>query len=141
MKRLLYKKIIVAIIINNLIMATVIGLIFFSFYYERIQNPPVVAFKPAIYLYPNETTQINVSLSLNGKIIESDPVYNNGWSVIATPDGKLNETFNYLFYEASLNYLEIPTDGWCIQNSSLETWLESNLIQFGLNYNESQEFF
>ena len=44
--------------------------------------------KPVIYLYP-ETMEVTVKLNYNGEIICTYPIYNEGWTVIAHPDGKL----------------------------------------------------
>ncbi len=52
-----------------------------------------VARKPAIYLYPQETLKIKVSLSINGEITISEPEYNNGWDVVVEPGGCIENDY------------------------------------------------
>ena len=99
-----------------------------------------VAYKPAIYLYPEETAKIKVSLSINGEITLSEPEYNNGWDVVVEPGGTIEGSYDYLFYEARLNYLETPNDGWCVEYEHLELWMNTMLIELGLNDKESKDF-
>jgi hypothetical protein len=100
----------------------------------------VVARKPAIYLYPQETLQIKVSLSINGEITKSEPAYNNGWDVVVEPGGSIEGSYDYLFYEARLNYLKTPEEGWCVEYEYLELWMNNTLKELGLNEKESKDF-
>jgi len=99
-----------------------------------------VAYKPAIYLYPQETLKIKVSLSINGEITISEPEYNNGWDVVVEPGGNIEGSYDYLFYEARLNYLKTPDDGWCVEYEHLEIWMNTTLKELGLNEKESKDF-
>nr|MCR4766491.1 hypothetical protein [Saccharofermentans sp.] len=49
------------------------------------------AHAPIIYLYPEEETEVNVKLTLDGNLTSSYPHYNDalGWTVTASPDGTL----------------------------------------------------
>ncbi|MDD2693423.1 MAG: hypothetical protein PHY14_00650 [Candidatus Gracilibacteria bacterium] len=51
--------------------------------------PSACAAKPVIYLYPEKTENISVSLDWKKKLLTSIPEYGNGWNVIAEPDGTL----------------------------------------------------
>jgi len=99
-----------------------------------------VARKPAIYLYPQETFKIKVSLSINGEITISEPEYNNGWDVVVEPGSNIENRYDYLFYEARLNYLETPDEGWCVEYEHLELWMNNTLMELGLNEKESKDF-
>ncbi len=99
-----------------------------------------VAYKPAIYLYPQETSKIKVSLSINGEITVSEPEYNNGWDVVVEPGGNIEGSYDYLFYEARLNYLKTPDEGWCVEYEHLELWMNNTLKELGLNEKESKDF-
>ncbi|MBY9010221.1 MAG: hypothetical protein KGD74_10185, partial [Candidatus Lokiarchaeota archaeon] len=71
-------KIILGIfLIIVIIIVASIGIIIFP--YDGGDGGDAVAYKPAIYLYPEETMKIKVSLSINGEITISEPEYNNGW--------------------------------------------------------------
>ncbi len=101
--------------------------------------PPGVK-KPAIYLYPLIDSKIQVKVNINGKITQDIPDYNNGWNVFATKEGIINNEYDYLFYEAELNKLELPHDGWIVKYSDLESWFDNNLPKFGLNEKETRQF-
>ena len=60
--------------------------------------------KPVIYLYPEESKEVSVELDFDGELICTYPEYNNGWKVIAHPDGTLidastDKEYSYLFWE------------------------------------------
>ncbi len=103
--------------------------------------------KPAIYLYPEKPTEINVKLNLDGKLTVSDPVYNptNGWNVLALPDGTIKQPLNmteypYLYYEADLNNVNIPKEGWVVEKSNLKDQISKLLNQIGFNGKETDDF-
>lgn len=56
-------------------------------------QPPVAVLKPAIYLYPKQSTVVNVKIQPQGELTIDIPKYNqqNGWSVLAEPDGSLKD--------------------------------------------------
>ncbi|TSC92682.1 MAG: Uncharacterized protein Athens101428_815, partial [Candidatus Berkelbacteria bacterium Athens1014_28] len=58
--------------------------------------------KPVIYLYPEK--EMNVRVLVGADITKSEPVYNKGWNVFASPSGSLKiagKTFPYLFWEGT----------------------------------------
>ncbi|MCK5177464.1 MAG: hypothetical protein KAQ92_07080, partial [Candidatus Aenigmarchaeota archaeon] len=101
--------------------------------------PPGVR-KPAVYLYPKEKSEIEVSIIVNGFITKAEPDYLLGWKVTAEPSGLIDNEFDYLFYEAQLNNLELPEEGWIVKYSNLENWFDQNLLLLGLNQKESLQF-
>ena len=56
--------------------------------------------KPVIYLYPEQETDVRVTLDLAGELTCAYPAYGDGWSVRAMPDGTLTDesgqTYRYL---------------------------------------------
>jgi len=96
--------------------------------------------KPAVYLYPVEKTDIDVRLSVNGIINQSDPAYQSGWHVKADPSGLINDRYEYLFYEAQLKQLALPEEGWVVEYRNLNTWFDTVLIKLGLNEKEKNHF-
>ena len=96
--------------------------------------------KPAVYLYPLEDSIISVKLNIDGKITETIPKYGSGWSVFAEKDGLINHQYDYLFYEADLNSLKLPKTGWVVSYNDLSKWFDINLIKFGLNEKEKNQF-
>ena len=105
---------------------------------------PSVAYKPVIYLYPEEETQVDVSLELNGELLISEPLYNDGWTVKAAPDGTLTDadgkTYDYLFWEAKLNADYDLSRGFCVKGADTEAFLNDALKQLGLNRHEADDF-
>jgi hypothetical protein len=96
--------------------------------------------KPAIYLYPTEDSFVSVNLDINGKITQDIPNYGEGWNVFATKEGIIDGNYDYLFYEARLNKLDVPEEGWVVEYSELKNWFDSNLNKLGLNEKESYQF-
>lgn len=103
--------------------------------------------KPAIYMYPDKTTLVNVKLDLDGEITTSRPQYNpqNGWNVVAYPGGSLKEpiTLNdypYLYYEAELNGISLPKEGFVFAQSDLPKQLKSLMERIGFNEKETADF-
>lgn len=103
--------------------------------------------KPVIYLYPETKTNVNVKLDFNGTIIAEYPKYDNGWNVIAYPDGHLinlgdNKEYSYLFWEGLL-YNNINYDlskGFVVSGKNTREFLQTTLEKFGLTPKEYNEF-
>lgn len=117
--------------------------------------------KPAIYLYPEEETKINVQVEIpNGTFLYTDPLYpSNGWNVRAKPNGDLhylgeiskdskgktnyaNSVFPYLYYEARIHdsAIQKPTKGFIKKYEDLAMYYDELLPKLGLNKKESDEF-
>lgn len=64
----------------------------FSFPYPHSTDGTLVK-KPAIYLYPEKSTEINILLDKSIKIMQSIPKYEagKGWTIRANPDGLIND--------------------------------------------------
>lgn len=102
--------------------------------------------KPVIYLYPKETTQVNVQVDPQGGFTYTDPVYpEGGWNVIATPQGKLtylldNKPYPYLFWEGRGGLYEKPKKGFVVKKAEVYPFLQQKLAELGLNTQESADF-
>lgn len=102
--------------------------------------------KPAIYLYPEQKTEINVTVSPKGKMLVTIPEYpKKGWDVIADPDGSIfyqNTRFDYLYYEASLpdQIVRKPEEGYVIPYKERATVLSDLVTRLGLNEKERKQF-
>ena len=103
-----------------------------------------VAYKPVIYLYPEEETDVSVKLILDGRLTCTYPSYNTGWKVTAAPDGTLTDAkgqiYNYLYWEGKTNARWDMTEGFCIKGEDTATFLEDALEKLGLNRKEANEF-
>jgi len=103
--------------------------------------------KPVLYLYPTKTQEIKVQVQLSDhKMIYPYPTYNNGWEVIANPDGTLKNIITgkehyCLFWETEGKPMVSNLDkGFVIKGSETALFLEEKLAQLGLNEREANEF-
>ncbi len=105
---------------------------------------PGVAYKPVIYLYPEEKCEISVKLDLNGRLSCTYPEYNRGWNVYAAEDGTLTDSngqsYNYLYWEGEI-YADWSFDeGFCVKGEDTARFLENALSKLGLSRREANEF-
>jgi hypothetical protein len=132
------------LIIIGIIIILIVGVVAYDYFtpHHDPYNPfePPLVKKPAIYLYPTIDSLIYFKLNINGKIIKDIPEYKNGWNVFATKEGLIDGKYDYLFYEASLNKLELPNEGWIVPYDELDNWFDINLNKFGLNEKEKKQF-
>lgn len=97
--------------------------------------------KPVIYLYPEKPT--TVSVKVGATITKSDPLYQNGWTALAYPSGKLvvnGQTFPYLFWEGQGQNYPMIQEGVVVKSADVAATLKSQLTQLGLNQKESADF-
>ncbi len=100
--------------------------------------------KPVIYLYPEKDLTVNVTISVPGQIVVSDPEYGQGWTgVLAHPNGDLeykNQKYKELFYESTVNKVPEPESGIILKKQYLQDNLNGILLKYGLNQTETNEF-
>lgn len=107
----------------------------------------VYADKPVIYLYPEQETDVHVELDLTeAELSTTYPKYNNGWDVIASPDGSLlnkadGTHHKYLFWDAANSRTRYDlSKGFCVAGKDAESFLKEKLTYMGLNEEEMNEF-
>ena len=100
--------------------------------------------KPVIYLYPEQETEVKVQLDYDGTLICTYPEYNDGWNVVAQPDGTLidetGKTYSYLFWEGNTDATYDFSKGFVVKGSETAEFLEEKLSEIGLNAKEANEF-
>lgn len=102
--------------------------------------------KPVIYLYPEEQTQVNVKLVLDGRVTESIPKYSteNGWTVTAEPDGRITwkdgKQYPYLYWEGPIAIRPDMSKGFCVEGKDTEAFLKDAVRRLGLNETEAKDF-
>lgn len=103
---------------------------------------PMVGFKPNIYLYPEQTTQLSVQLDLapGAKIVASVPEYASGWAVEATPDGLIDGAYDYLFYEAVVTDVFQRDEGWIVDSDQAMAWFADVLAAYDFEAGEIEDF-
>ncbi len=108
---------------------------------DTTHYPPYTR-KPNIYVYPVRTCSLSVKIEfpLGGTIIKSIPYYGNGWDISVTPSGRINNEYDYLFYESINPDKYQYSKGWIINRDSLSVFFSNSLIQAGFNSNEKNDF-
>ena len=106
-----------------------------------------LADKPVIYLYPEQETDVHVELELTEADLSTTyPKYNNGWDVVAYPDGTLlnkadGSHHRYLFWDAVnvRTHFDL-SKGFCVAGCDTESFLKEKLTYMGLTEDEMNEF-
>lgn len=101
--------------------------------------------KPVIYLYPTIEQMVNVKLDYKGKLTCTYPDYNDGWDVIAKPDGTLtniadNREYSYLYWEGIANNEWDLSKGFVVKGCDTQKFLQEKLAYMGLTPREYNEF-
>lgn len=115
---------------------------------EIVLEPEVMVKKPAIYLYPSQKTQVLVVHKFKGKILNTYPLYDGNWTVIAEPDGSLlnlgdNRVYRYLFWDGAYTFSSEHyqyKDGFYVESNNYVTFLQDKLAGIGLNQQEINDF-
>lgn len=114
--------------------------------HDNSRFPDPVAYKPIIYLYPTEDTEISVELLKDENLTCSYPKYKDKWNVLAQPNGNLKDLTTdrqlYALYYESENSIDfkVENDGFVIKGEDTAEFLEEKLAILGLNERESEEF-
>lgn len=111
---------------------------------EVVDRGAVTA-KPVIYLYPEEETQVSVSLEFDGQLTSTYPSYEDGWTVEAAPDGTLTDPatgrqYYCLFWEGIGPTEYDFSTGFCVAGENTAAFLEDALADLGLTEKEANEF-
>lgn len=106
----------------------------------------VVVCKPVIYLYPTEEVPVTIKLDVKGELGFTYPTYDEQWTVLAYPNGKIQDEgtmFNYLFWDAKMPAHKLKYDpkvGAVVSKSNLTGFLIRNLSDLGFTSWEMQDF-
>ena len=106
------------------------------------------AYKPIIYLYPENEIQINVKLGYPELATCVYPEYDlkSGWNVLAKPNGDLidfntNRNLYALYYESkNKKEYNVTDEGFVVKREDTVKFLEEKLVILGLNDREAEEF-
>ena len=101
--------------------------------------------KPVIYIYPESETTVQVSVGYPEKLSCVYPEYDDGWEVIAKPNGDLVDTKTgrnlYCLYWEGNQKLEYKfKDGFVVAGEDSAKFLEEKLAILGLTEREANEF-
>ena len=101
--------------------------------------------KPIIYIYPEQETQITVKVGKPENLTHTYPKYENGWEVTAKPNGDLLDCKTgrnlYALYWEGINTIEPNMEeGFVVKGENTIEFLEEKLEILGLNEREANEF-
>lgn len=102
----------------------------------------VVVYKPNIYLYPKTKSTLSVELlfPLGGNIIQSVPSYLNGWRIEVEPSGRIDQQYDFLFYESQIPNAYQYNSGWVVSRDTLSSFFSANLLRTGFREREIIDF-
>jgi len=102
--------------------------------------------KPVIYLYPEEKTDVSVSVEFKegGELTCTYPEYTDGWNVTAMPDGTLYDEngneYYCLYWEGEGSAKLDISKGFCVKGEDTAEFLREKLMYIGLTAREANEF-
>ena len=109
---------------------------------ERLILYDILVEKPAVYIYPEQPGRFQVDLEFGPgvRLTASEPDYGAGWDVFVDDDGRIDATWDYLFYEIAMRGAPMIAEGWCLSWSELSDGLESITAAVGLTPAERDDF-
>ncbi len=101
-----------------------------------------MADKPNLYLYPTETTRVQVEIGLNPgcEVTVSDPEYGTGWDVTIEPSGLIDGQHTFLFYEAEVPSRYRKHEGWVIPSNQVVPFFNQLMDDYGFTDAETFDF-
>ena len=112
---------------------------------NTVHCDPDIAYKPIMYVYPEEEMNLKIKLVNDNLITHSYPKYKGEWNVSVNPNGniydyKTNRNYYALYWEGSNHNVYVHEDGFVIKGEDTYKFLEEKLEILGLNEKEINEF-
>ena len=114
-------------------------------FFLAFDSASTISDKPIIYIYPQEETKVSVKVGYPENLICTYPKYEDGWDVIASPDGTLKDiktgrNLYALYWEGIRTKEGNIEDGFVVKGENVASFLEEKLDILGLNDREAEEF-
>ena len=110
----------------------------------HIDPRDVVCYKPVIYLYPVEPTEVTVRFENPGNLITTYPKYAGEWRVFAGADGTLTDEngrqYYALFFDEERTHEVDFSTGFYVTAEGATEFLEEKLAALGFTEREADEF-
>jgi hypothetical protein len=130
------------LILILILFASIIG--YKQYLANRIIEAQMIVAKPIIYLYPTEQTKVEVMVGKPHNLTHTYPKYQNGWRVVAEPNGDLTDLagrhYYALYWEGKHLQKPTPKDGFIVKGADTISFLEEKLAHLGLSEREANEF-
>jgi hypothetical protein len=109
---------------------------------ETVEPDTVRVYKPNIYIYPQQPLNLKVLVSFpkGGKMVTSIPAYKNGWDVHVDATGKIDDQYEYLFYESDQPNEWQTRTGWIIEKEMLMSFFQKNMAEYMFSQKEIKDF-
>jgi len=105
------------------------------------QSIGIPVLKPNIYLYPESPQEVVVTFRYPQLLTTVIPDYVNYWKVMAEPSGLIDQSYDFLFYEAYVQKVFFQTSvGWRLPTQNREEIFEKILNLYRFNPQEKQDF-
>lgn len=104
-----------------------------------------VAYKPIIYIYPEEDMDLTIKLGRTQLLLHTYPKYNKEWNIHVSKNSNIydyntNRNYYSLYWEAIDNSKIDLSKGFVVKGSDTVSFLEQKLSLLGLNEREINEF-
>ena len=115
-------------------------------WYAENDEPEPEPEKPILYLYPEQETDVSVTLGHPACVTHSYPKYDGPWRVKARPDGTLTDLETgrelYSLYYENVSPIPLPQtdEGFVVRGGDTAAFLEEKLAILGLTPREAEEF-
>lgn len=110
----------------------------------QIDPKEYLVYKPVIYLYPTEPTEITVKYIKEENLITTYPKYAGGWRVFADTDGTLTDAsgrqYYALFFDEARTHEVDFSSGFYVTAENAIPFLEEKLASLGFTDREADEF-
>lgn len=112
---------------------------------SREECDPDIAYKPIIYIYPDNEMDLTIKLKNGNALTYTYPKYDNIWNIHVDTTGniydyKTNRNYYALYWEA-IDTTEINmNEGFVVEGKDTVKFLEEKLEYLGLNEREINEF-
>lgn len=97
-----------------------------------------------LYLYPQEETLVTIKVKPPAQVLYSEPVYKNGWQVLAKPNGEMKTSAGQFFDKISYAYFAPeftpPKEGLIVKREELASKLTFYAQKLGLLGKEVRDF-
>jgi len=105
----------------------------------------VTAWKPIMYIYPEEEMDLTINVLNSDKLIHTYPKYKDEWNIHVSTDGNIydyNTERNYyaLYWDEIDNSLQTFDEGFVVKGEDISKFFEEKLEILGFNSKEINEF-
>ena len=112
---------------------------------SKVYEASLTTDKPIIYLYPEKETEVSVKVGYPEKLTVTYPKYENGWDVMAKPNGdlidiKTGRNLYSLYWEGKNTSAKETNEGFLVKGEDTAKFLEEKLAILGLTEREAEEF-